>query len=149
MKTTSKHASRSITLALTLLAIGSILMGARAGCMIDDPNVVVVEPGPYYPPPTTVVVYTGDLSVEYSFGGHSCWKVGVESIGFVLVDDYGYVVAEDWGLPCQKYGEIFFADLPYGGYGLTVYAQDDWGYEVYRFDASFIHDTPYTVVDIH
>lgn len=149
MKKIANRTLSNTTYALTLLIISSILMGARAGCMIDDPNVVVVEPGPSGPPPTTIVVYTGDLSVEYSFGGHSCWTVGVDSIGFVLVDAYGYVVAEDWGLACQKFGEIFFPDLPYGSYSLTVYAVDDWGYDVYRFDASFIHDQPYTIVDIH
>ena len=149
MKQLVSPRARTILRSLLLLTAFVALSASRASCELSGPEVVVLDDSPHYAPPPQVI-YTGDLSITYDFGGWSCPDVGVWGIDFTVQEGgpHGPVMVEDWGLACDPYGEVYIPDLPLDRYYLTLIARDPWGAEVYWYEAWVDHDTSFTQVDV-
>lgn len=149
MKQLVSPKARTILRSLLLFVAFVALSASRASCELSGPDVVVVDDHPTYYEPAPVI-YTGDLSITYDFGGWSCHEVGVWGLDFYVQEHgpNGPVVVEDWGVACDPYGEIYIPDLPLDRYYVTLIARDPWGAEVYWYEAWVDHDTTFTNVDV-
>jgi hypothetical protein len=129
----------------TMVVAASLMTGCffeSDGTVVYDPGPPVVVPGPAPAP----VIVVGDLSLQYDFGGWSCFDVGVTDIEFEVVDEFGYLVASDWGIPCHTGGNILLRALPLGTYYVTLGALDGWGSLAFQFDGAIYHDQPFSAV---
>ncbi|GMV41454.1 MAG: hypothetical protein AMXMBFR64_31700 [Myxococcales bacterium] len=149
MKQLNHPGLRRLLRGLLLFTAFVALSASRASCELSGPDVVVVDHSPAYVPGPPVI-YSGDVSITYDFGGWSCQDVGVWGIDFSVSEGgpSGPVWVEDWAIACDPWGEIYIPDLPLGRYFLTLVARDPWGGEVFWYDAWVYHEAPYTSVDV-